>query len=435
MGQNKMYRYKEKLARRAGYVSTTAFIYMLILISLLYAPKTIPLISIIRVKHNLTGSLNENVIVHQEFCKTIIHERYDSLRNRTYYLAINLHNNEEVLAHLLTSVNKFIEYVGPERVFLSIFESGSTDETKSLLSKFIFIFKCSFKVETSPISNNVENPTKLKKYKNHRIDFLVHVRNKAMNPFYSGVAVKKQFAQNYEANLDYDSILFINDIYFCANDLLELEYQRVLNKGGMASGMDYVRSIRNSIIFYDSWVALDRNGYSFRSSNFDNIYRDTESAQRGKEQLPLQVTCAWNGMVSLSTIPFKNGYKFRRGTNGTPAEKTPGECSTSECQTLCLDYIKTGSSRIIMVPRVKVAYSWSDYLMLKKEGDYYDAILPDQPFKPTESVPIPFRKFSPKFHCQPNYDGHRGIRITRGEYFEAYPAHKSPDSLINTNDF
>jgi alpha-1,3-mannosyltransferase len=45
------------------------------------------------------------------------------------------------------------------------------------------------------------------------------------------------------------------------------------------------------------------------------------------------------------------------------AKITAGECSASECSLICNDYWDAGYGRILMVPRVKLAYdSVSGYM-------------------------------------------------------------------------
>eukprot|EP00835_Amoeboradix_gromovi_P003231 NODE_205_length_14851_cov_0.317584.p4 type:complete len:420 gc:universal NODE_205_length_14851_cov_0.317584:8953-7694(-) len=372
------------------------------------------------------SSFTQEPLESQDFCKSILADRYIKLRDRKYYIAVNLHNNENVLPHLMTSINEFVRFVGPKNVFLSVFESGSLDNTTSILSKYVPFLESKHRIETSPINNILNNTDR-----NHRIDYLVYIRNKAMNPLYRSVAKIKHYAGHYEDHLSYDSVLFINDIYFCANDLLELEFQRVLNKASISGGMDYVKGMGNNLIFYDSWVALDINGLQFKYAKLDNIYRDVPSRRRGLQQLPLQVSCAWNGMVSLSAKPFLNGYIFRRGSNRNALFKDPGECASSECQTLCLDFIKLGYPRVLMVPRVKVAYTYSNYLSLKSSGIFYDKYPPDGPFKKMENETTPMVNYQLNFNCQPLYDKHRGPRDDNIKYYEQYPEHADPVKVFD----
>ena len=327
---------------------------------------------------------------------------------------MNLHDNELVLPHIITTLQDFTTFAGPENIFLSVFESGSADKTKLILENFMTNLLCNYEIVTSPIFLNVKA--------NHRIDFLAYVRNKAMTPFYRS----STSAGFYEQHLKYDSVIFLNDAYACANDVLELEYQRILNDAGIVGGMDYVHTYHFEML-YDTWVAKDVEGLNFLIKPHDEIHYDEISKKRGSKQLPLQVTCLWNGMVSLNPLPFMNGYRFRRGHNRQPGQVEPGECASSECQTLCLDFIKMGLSRIVMVPRVKLAYNWATYKAIKFDNTHFtNKIKAHQPFTEEEDLQVPFRDFEETFWCQPNYDSHRGSRSPKGEHFERYPVHQSP---------
>ena len=70
------------------------------------------------------------------------------------------------------------------------------------------------------------------------------------------------------------------------------------------------------------------------------------------QHLPLQVQSCWNGIAVLDSAPFYTPphVRFRM------ARIAEGECSASECSLICNDYWEAGYGRILMVPRVKLAY-------------------------------------------------------------------------------
>jgi hypothetical protein len=62
---------------------------------------------------------------------------YSDLKNAgPYLIAINLYNNEAVVPTLARTLLATANYLGAANVFISIFESGSTDRTKVSLSHF-----------------------------------------------------------------------------------------------------------------------------------------------------------------------------------------------------------------------------------------------------------------------------------------------------------
>lgn len=100
------------------------------------------------------------------------------------------------------------------------------------------------------------------------------------------------------------------------------------------------------------WVARDINGTALENAPFENIFRDRPSQHRFERHLPVQVQSCWNGIAILDPAPLymHPRVKFRM------AKLSEGECSASECGLICNDYWNAGYGRIVMVPRVKLAY-------------------------------------------------------------------------------
>ena len=105
-------------------------------------------------------------------------------------------------------------------------------------------------------------------------------------------------------------------------------------------------------MFYDNWVARDINGTALENAPFEAIFQHGPSQERFLQHLPLQVQSCWNGIAVLDSAPFYTPphVRFRM------AHIAEGECSASECSLICNDYWEAGYGRILMVPRVKLAY-------------------------------------------------------------------------------
>ncbi len=73
---------------------------------------------------------------------------------------------------------------------------------------------------------------------------------------------------------------------------------------------------------------------------------------RFQQHLPVQVQSCWNGIAVLDPAPFYQPKRVRFRM----ARIAEGECSASECSLICNDYWEAGYGRILMVPRVKLAY-------------------------------------------------------------------------------
>ena len=94
------------------------------------------------------------------------------------------------------------------------------------------------------------------------------------------------------------------------------------------------------------------NGTALENAPFEAIFRDPESGHRFQRHLPIQVQSCWNGIAVLDPAPMyaHPHVRFRMARLGD------GECSASECSLICNDYWEAGYGRILMVPRVKLAY-------------------------------------------------------------------------------
>jgi len=151
----------------------------------------------------------------------------------------------------------------------------------------------------------------------------------------------------------FDTIIFMNDILPCVDDLLELIWQSRRNNAGITCAADYMYHDEiGAPVFYDNWVARDINGTALENAPFERIFHHEPSSSLFQRHLPIQVQSCWNGIAVMDPAPFYSPphVRFRM------AKIMEGECSASECSLICNDYWEAGYGRIMMVPRVKLAY-------------------------------------------------------------------------------
>ncbi|KAI4519792.1 glycosyltransferase family 69 protein [Schizophyllum commune] len=255
-----------------------------------------------------------------------------------YFFAINLYNSFDVIPDLFATLFRVSAILGYQNVFVSIYENGSTDQTKALLRIFDAL--------TRSVGMRIVIRTSMRTRGafNHRIEYLAEVRNAAFGPLHELRDAENEY---------FDTIIFMNDILPCVDDLLELIWQSRRNNAGITCAADYMyHQEMASPVFYDNWVARDINGTALENAPFENIFHHPDSSQRFQRHLPIQVQSCWNGIAVLDPAPFYSPphVKFRM------ARITEGECSASECSLICNDYWNAGYGRIMMVPRVKLAY-------------------------------------------------------------------------------
>ncbi|KAH6877430.1 capsular associated protein [Coprinopsis sp. MPI-PUGE-AT-0042] len=255
-----------------------------------------------------------------------------------YFFAINLYNSFDVIPDLFATLFRVSAILGYHNVFVSIYENGSTDQTKALLRIFDSLTRA------VGMRVMIRTSTRTRGAFNHRIEYLAEVRNSAFVPLHELRDSEGEY---------FDSIIFMNDILPCVDDLLELIWQSRRNNAGITCAADYMYHEEiQSPVFYDNWVARDINGTALENAPFERIFHHTPSSARFQKHLPVQVQSCWNGIAVLDPAPFysPSPVRFRM------AKITEGECSASECSLICNDYWEAGYGRILMVPRVKLAY-------------------------------------------------------------------------------
>ena len=290
-----------------------------------------------------------------------VRSKYAALRvsDDRFFVALNLHDNHEIVPDLIVELYHFIVIMGPSRFFVSVYESGSSDQTKTFVSLFRTL------LDEMGVPNLIETSIERRPSNLHRIEYLARVRNRVMHPLYDS-----------RVN-SYTKVLFLNDVLMCASDMFELVRQANLNGADMTCGLDY--DMQNwQVGFYDTWVARDANGNMFDKGPLFEFVRDEGTKERLKRLLPFQVQCCWNGMAVLNAQPFYPPFetRFRRDLTKDlaeddvktdqmrgvyPDEKLYETCSGSEISQLCNDFYSHGFKKAIIVPQVGVAYEWETY--------------------------------------------------------------------------
>ncbi|KAJ2865355.1 hypothetical protein GGH94_002308 [Coemansia aciculifera] len=307
-----------------------------------------------------------------EFVKSV-ERRYTNITHggmEPVFVAINLYNNEKVLPNMATQLLALADTLGHSRIFISIYENGSEDRTKEILHRFnetLNALNIAHRIVTDP----TPKPKRV-----HRIEYLAKVRNSAMEPLYS-------------SGEKYGRVAFINDVHFCLTDVLELLFQSRAQGAHLTCAEDFVEW-NGGPGFYDTWVARDIKGKMFEKE-MHKITKDDISMAAQVRDRPFQVQCGWNGMVIIDAKVFRGegGLRFRRSAKG--------ECSASECSLFCNDLWRKKFNRIVMVPRVKLAYDTAIRDMLRKPINFPA----DIPYNPPEVEKISFRSGPETVFCRP----------------------------------
>ncbi|KAH6642466.1 alpha-1,3-mannosyltransferase CMT1 [Boeremia exigua] len=259
-----------------------------------------------------------------------------------YFFALDLHQCVHILPRLLGSIVETITFLGSENCVLSIVEGRSDDGTFEVLHELrprLQALGVKYFFQTSDI-----DPTAAGK---DRIEALAGLRNLAL-----------QDLLNYPEHYDPDTtIIFLNDIALCTDDILELLHQRNWQGADQTCAMDWTYVGENPT-FYDVWIARGMTGDTFFKIPEDGswdfawnlFWNDDKARARLAAAKPFQVFACWNGVTSFTAKPLLDGrIKFRA--------RGPGECFQGEPKLFAKDMWANGYGKIAVVPSVNVEYS------------------------------------------------------------------------------
>jgi hypothetical protein len=164
-------------------------------------------------------------------------------QNKTiYYISAVIYNMEPIIKDWISEMKQLIDYLGTDRVIVSIVENGdSTDKTRKYLQFF----------ENYLINHKVVNLINIEKREQKegvdRIRFLAKLRNRSLDLLYK------------IGDLDFDNtkIIFFNDIIYRYEDILKLLFTNNGNYDTVCA-MDYYEG------FYDTWASIGLDGKQFR---------------------------------------------------------------------------------------------------------------------------------------------------------------------------
>ncbi|KAI5300196.1 hypothetical protein KEM55_008890 [Ascosphaera atra] len=227
---------------------------------------------------------------------------------KTVYISATHWNSAPILqSHWSAAVLDLIRHLGPENVYLSIYESGSWDDTKAQLRLLegqleeIGVGKTIVLDETThlDIINQPEPPADAKaegwvqtprgKREVRRIPYLAQVRNKSLDPLARMTAEGRKF----------DRIIFLNDVIFSTADVINLLNTR---NGSYASAC--ALDFSHERTFYDSFALRDMTGRAPYSGKYPYL-----TSRMGRNAIargePVPVQSCWNGIAIFDAAPFQ----------------------------------------------------------------------------------------------------------------------------------
>jgi alpha-1,3-mannosyltransferase len=277
-----------------------------------------------------------------EYLRTINTSTSGSRTLPTYFFALDLHQCANLLPRLIGSIVESMRFLGPENCALSIVEGRSDDGTFEILKVLrpeIEGIGATYFFNSSDLEPGAPNQD--------RIWTLAELRNQALEPL-----IRRP--DRYSPDT---TIVFLNDVSICTQDILELVHQRFYQKADMTCAMDWVY-VGQDPTFYDVWIARGMTGDSFfnipEDGNWNSAWNLFWNDPKAQELLyahkPFQVFSCWNGATAFTARPIlEQKIRFRGPTKN--------ECYQGEPKLFCKDMWHWGYGKIAVVPTINLEYS------------------------------------------------------------------------------
>lgn len=265
-------------------------------------------------------------------------------------------------------LRQFIDILGPDNIFLSIYENDADEKAQLAMKAFAESVTCNkaiihenLDLDTLTHVNTPNGESRLK-----RIAFLAEVRNRALRPL--------DDPNSSAYNKRYDKVLYVNDIFFDPVEAANLLFStNVDNRSGKtdyraACAVDFI----NPFKFYDTFATRDTEGYRMGVPFFPWFANSGNSTSRQdvlEQKDAVRVKSCWGGMVAFEAKwlqPRMHVSRINTPADATlsPALRFRSEPDTywdsSECCLIHADLASLANETLpatYMNPYVRVAYT------------------------------------------------------------------------------
>lgn len=281
------------------------------------------------------------------------------VRGQKIFIASIHWNNEPILrSNWNLAVLALVDYFGAENVYISVYESGSWDDSKEALraldndlekkgvQRTVRLNETTHADELKVPATDGWVQTPRGNIELRRIPYLSKLRNLALEPL------------NYLAGgTKFDKVLFLNDVVFTTEDVATLLATRDGDYSAACS-LDFAKPPH----YYDTFALRDNDGQEAVTSTFP-YFRSRASRSAMISGHPVPVQSCWNGIVAFDAAPFydPNRLQFR----GVPDSLALHHVEGSECCLIHVDNPLSQSHGVWLNPNVRVAYSPEAYAAVK----------------------------------------------------------------------
>lgn len=152
---------------------------------------------------------------------------------------------ESQLPDLLNALIVLVTFLGPTKLSFSILEGPSGDCTPVALETVLGPTLLGLGIPPHHL-HLVTRESKIDFGKHNRIEVLAELRNRALSPLWSPSRKGK------EKDEKVDAVVFLNDVYLKAVDVLEVLHQHKRSGAGISTAWDWME--RKPQYYYDVWV-------------------------------------------------------------------------------------------------------------------------------------------------------------------------------------
>ncbi|KAK0771288.1 hypothetical protein LTR91_005089 [Friedmanniomyces endolithicus] len=307
--------------------------------------------------------------------------------NQKVFIASLHWTDERVLReYWVPALRQLAQDIGRESVFVSVFESGSLDDTKGALRDLddqltelgidhrVVLDETTHLDEvtrTRDASNTgwVQMPA-TKSYRQdwtdwfelqkdswvpRRIPYLARLRNQVMEPL----------ASQQSKGITYDKVLWLNDVVFTTADVQTLLATRDGDYAA-ACALDFKQATR----FYDSFATRDAQGHAPLTDTWP-FFRSAVSRDALMRGQPVPVASCWNGMVAFDAEPIYHSTSSSGDSlafRGIPDSLAGKHVEASECCLVHADNPLSAEKRVWVNPNVRVGYDGTAYEAVNHGG-------------------------------------------------------------------
>ncbi|KAI1935130.1 hypothetical protein LOZ66_005436 [Ophidiomyces ophidiicola] len=288
--------------------------------------------------------------------------------NEKIFIAANIINEELIRGPWGTSLLELIDILGEQNVFVSIYENDSGIGTHNALRELQKKLPCNSSVVAGDHLSISELPkvtTPSGEHRVKRIAYLAEVRNRALRPLNGSYVPDSGQVGFRHASTKFDRVLFLNDIFFSAEEAAQLIFSTNHGQYRAACAVDFV----SKVMFYDTFVVRDKEGYGM-GLMFYPWFSSSGSAQSrravlaGEDAVP--VRSCWGGLAAFDAAMFQTA-DAQRGGHALALQFSYTAEAFWEAAECCLIFaameqahgsaLAAGGSGVYVNPFVRVSYT------------------------------------------------------------------------------